>query len=85
MLRLCLMQKGELAFFRREAEEEEKQLAAAKQKIKSSHDVLNDPHLLKEENPSKELVILPYLLLCYLWSNKVTVWPMIKGKKYYNN
>jgi peptidyl-prolyl cis-trans isomerase SDCCAG10 len=60
------MQKGELAFFRREAEEEEKQLAAAKQKIKSSHDVLNDPHLLKEENPSKELVILPYLLLCYL-------------------
>ncbi|KAI9393368.1 hypothetical protein POPTR_006G225167v4 [Populus trichocarpa] len=53
--KLCLMQKAELAFFWREAEEEEKQLAATKQKTKSSHDVLNDPHLLKEENPSKEL------------------------------
>jgi hypothetical protein len=31
------------------------------------------------------LVILSFLLLCCLWSNKVTVWPMIKGKKYYNN
>ncbi|KAJ6995438.1 hypothetical protein NC653_018030 [Populus alba x Populus x berolinensis] len=36
--KLCLMQKAELAFFWREAEEEENQLAATKQKTKSSHD-----------------------------------------------
>ncbi|KAL9400047.1 hypothetical protein Peur_009008 [Populus x canadensis] len=53
--RITSVEKAELAFFWREAEEEEKQLAATKQKTKSSHDVLNDPHLLKEENPSKEL------------------------------
>ncbi|KAL3586792.1 hypothetical protein D5086_013659 [Populus alba] len=56
--KLCLMQKAELAFFWREAEEEENQLAATKQKTKSSHDVLNDPHLLKEENPRMRQLII---------------------------
>jgi peptidyl-prolyl cis-trans isomerase SDCCAG10 len=51
-----------LLSFGEEVEEEEKELAAVKQKIKSSHDVLNDPRLLKEENPSKETVMMPYLL-----------------------
>lgn len=48
------VKKLNLLSFGEEAEEEEKELAAVKQKIKSSHDVLNDPRLLKEENPSKE-------------------------------
>ena len=42
--------------FGEEAEEEEKELAALKQKIKSSHDVLDDPRLLKEDVPSNDLV-----------------------------
>ncbi|XP_071737052.1 peptidyl-prolyl cis-trans isomerase CYP57 [Rutidosis leptorrhynchoides] len=42
--------KLNLLSFGEEAEEEEKELAAVKTKIKSSHDVLNDPRLLKEEN-----------------------------------
>lgn len=45
--------------FGEEAEDEEKELALAKQKIKSSHDVLNDPRLLKEETPNNDLVICP--------------------------
>ncbi|KAF9680986.1 hypothetical protein SADUNF_Sadunf06G0178700 [Salix dunnii] len=49
------VKKLNLLSFGEEAEEEEKQLATVKQKIKSSHDVLNDPRLLKEENPNKEL------------------------------
>uniref|UniRef100_A0A6N2L499 PPIase cyclophilin-type domain-containing protein n=2 Tax=Salix TaxID=40685 RepID=A0A6N2L499_SALVM len=49
------VKKLNLLSFGEEAEEEEKVLAAVKQKIKSSHDVLNDPRLLKEENPNKEL------------------------------
>ncbi|XAR57604.1 Peptidylprolyl isomerase [Bertholletia excelsa] len=49
------VKKLNLLSFGEEAEEEEKELAAVKTKIKSSHDVLNDPRLLKEENPSKEL------------------------------
>lgn len=49
--------------FGEEAEEEENQLASVKTKIKSSHDVLNDPRLLKGEDLSKELVrVLPPLL-----------------------
>ncbi|GFZ15554.1 cyclophilin-like peptidyl-prolyl cis-trans isomerase family protein [Actinidia rufa] len=48
------VKKLNLLSFGEEAEEEEKELAAVKTKIKSSHDVLNDPRLLKEENPSKE-------------------------------
>ncbi|KDP34070.1 hypothetical protein JCGZ_07641 [Jatropha curcas] len=48
------VKKLNLLSFGEEAEEEEKELAAAKQKIKSSHDVLDDPRLLKEDhlNPS---------------------------------
>ena len=42
--------------FGEEAEAEEKELASIKQKIKSSHDVLDDPRLLKEEIPSKKSV-----------------------------
>lgn len=42
--------------FGEEAEEEEKELAVIKEKIKSSHDVLNDPRLLKDESFEKELV-----------------------------
>ncbi|KAL6965770.1 cytochrome P450 monooxygenase 57 [Sarracenia purpurea var. burkii] len=49
------VKKLNLLSFGEEAEEEEKELAAVKTKIKSSHDVLNDPRLLKEEHPSKEL------------------------------
>ncbi|CAM8943405.1 unnamed protein product [Rhodiola kirilowii] len=36
-------------------EEEEKDIVVVKQKIKSSHDVLDDPRLLKEDVQSKEL------------------------------
>lgn len=49
------VKKLNLLSFGEEAEEEEKELAAVKQKIKSSHDVLNDPRLLKEEDLSKEM------------------------------
>nr|XP_043628641.1 peptidyl-prolyl cis-trans isomerase CYP57 [Erigeron canadensis] len=42
--------KLNLLSFGEEAQEEEKLLATVKTKIKSSHDVLNDPRLLKEEN-----------------------------------
>lgn len=49
------VKKLNLLSFGEEAEEEEKELAAVKQKIKSSHDVLNDPRLLKDEIPGKEL------------------------------
>ncbi|XP_034683697.1 peptidyl-prolyl cis-trans isomerase CYP57 [Vitis riparia] len=49
------VKKLNLLSFGEEAEEEEKELEAVKQKIKSSHDVLNDPRLLKGEIPSKEL------------------------------
>ncbi|KAL6008087.1 cytochrome P450 monooxygenase 57 [Asimina triloba] len=48
------VKKLNLLSFGEEAEEEEKQLAAVKEKIKSSHDVLNDPRLLKEA-PKEEL------------------------------
>lgn len=55
--------------FGEEAEEEENQLASVKTKIKSSHDVLNDPRLLKGEDLSKELVrvLSPPLI----WSGKL--------------
>ncbi|XP_074286904.1 peptidyl-prolyl cis-trans isomerase CYP57 [Silene latifolia] len=49
------VKKLNLLSFGEEAEEEEKDLAAVKQKIKSSHDVLDDPRLLKEGTTSKEL------------------------------
>ncbi|XP_077245334.1 cyclophilin-like peptidyl-prolyl cis-trans isomerase family protein [Tasmannia lanceolata] len=51
------VKKLNLLSFGEEAEEEEKELAAVKDKIKSSHDVLNDPRLLKEETAKKELSI----------------------------
>ncbi|KAK1549763.1 hypothetical protein Q3G72_007501 [Acer saccharum] len=44
-----VVKKLNLLSFGEEAEEEEKELAAVKQKIKSSHDVLDDPRLLKED------------------------------------
>ncbi|XP_031283765.1 peptidyl-prolyl cis-trans isomerase CYP57 [Pistacia vera] len=43
------VKKLNLLSFGDEAEEEEKELAAVKQKIKSSHDVLDDPRLLKDD------------------------------------
>ncbi|XP_054818514.1 peptidyl-prolyl cis-trans isomerase CYP57 isoform X1 [Prosopis cineraria] len=49
------VKKLNLLSFGEEAEEEEKELASVKQKIKSSHDVLNDPRLLKEAIPDSEL------------------------------
>lgn len=57
--------KLNLLSFGEEAEEEEKELAAVKKKIKSSHDVLDDPRLLKEAVTNSELVIAHCLwLLC---------------------
>lgn len=70
--------KLNLLSFGEEAEEEEKEVAAVKQKIKSSHDVLNDPRLLKEDIPSKELVMIPHLLVSF----KISVCFMIRGYKY---
>uniref|UniRef100_A0A7N0RF10 PPIase cyclophilin-type domain-containing protein n=1 Tax=Kalanchoe fedtschenkoi TaxID=63787 RepID=A0A7N0RF10_KALFE len=49
------VKKLNLLSFGEEAEEEEKELSVVKQKIKSSHDVLDDPRLLKEDVPNKEL------------------------------
>ncbi|KAG4931386.1 hypothetical protein JHK86_048347 [Glycine max] len=49
------VKKLNLLSFGEEAEEEEKELASVKQKIKSSHDVLNDPRLLKEDTLNNEL------------------------------
>ncbi|CAA0838049.1 Peptidyl-prolyl cis-trans isomerase CYP57 [Striga hermonthica] len=46
--------KLNLLSFGEEAEEEEKEIAAANTRIKSSHDVLNDPRLLKE-GPENDL------------------------------
>lgn len=45
-----------LLSFGEETEEEEKELTLVKKKIVSSHDVLNDPRLLKDENANNELV-----------------------------
>ncbi|XP_059662020.1 peptidyl-prolyl cis-trans isomerase CYP57 isoform X2 [Cornus florida] len=50
------VKKLNLLSFGEEAENEEKDLSAVKEKIKSSHDVLNDPRLLKADNPSNDLV-----------------------------
>lgn len=56
--------KLKLLSFGEEAEEEEKELAVVKQKIKSSHDVLDDPRLLKEDIQSKELVTMLIIFYC---------------------
>ncbi|XP_062159362.1 peptidyl-prolyl cis-trans isomerase CYP57 [Alnus glutinosa] len=47
------VKKLNLLSFGEEAEEEEKELVAVKQKIKSSHDVLDDPRLLKNSSDVK--------------------------------
>lgn len=52
--------KLNLLSFGEEAEEEEKELEAVKEKIKSSHDVLNDPRLLREP-PKNDLVLFHFL------------------------
>lgn len=44
-----------LLSFGEETEEDEKELTLVKQKIKSSHDVLNDPRLLKDETSINDL------------------------------
>ncbi|ONI33154.1 hypothetical protein PRUPE_1G408500 [Prunus persica] len=49
------VKKLNLLSFGEEAEEEEKELAAVKTKIKSSHDVLDDPRLLKDEVPINDV------------------------------
>lgn len=49
------VKKLNLLSFGEEAEEDEKNLMAVKQKIKSSHDVLDDPRLLKEHNLTEEM------------------------------
>ncbi|KAM7255875.1 hypothetical protein ACFE04_011616 [Oxalis oulophora] len=49
------VKKLNLLSFGEEAEEEESELATVKQKIKSSHDVLDDPRLLREDKADKEL------------------------------
>uniref|UniRef100_A0A803N200 PPIase cyclophilin-type domain-containing protein n=1 Tax=Chenopodium quinoa TaxID=63459 RepID=A0A803N200_CHEQI len=49
------VKKLNLLSFGEEAEEDERDLTAVKQKIKSSHDVLDDPRLLKEHNLTEEM------------------------------
>lgn len=51
-----------LLSFGEEAEEEEKELATINVRIRSSHDVLDDPRLLKEEN-ADEVLVMTYALL----------------------
>lgn len=63
-----------LLSFGEEAEEEEKEVALVKKKIVSSHDVLNDPRLLKEETPNTELVISSFLKFSFWFSNKTLAW-----------
>lgn len=57
-LQLLFHRKLNLLSFGEEAEEEEKELAAVQMKIKSSHDVLNDPRLLKEEDSTSKPVLV---------------------------
>ncbi|KAL8171065.1 hypothetical protein V2J09_022869 [Rumex salicifolius] len=49
------VKKLSLLSFGEEAEQEEKELAAVKQKIKSSHDVLDDPRLLKGDTSIEDM------------------------------
>lgn len=60
--------KLNLLSFGEEAEEEEKELAAVKLKIKSSHDVLDDPRLLKQDVPDKEQVRSQSIFICFCLS-----------------
>ncbi|XP_062113629.1 SAC3 family protein A-like [Humulus lupulus] len=56
------VKKLNLLSFGEEVEEEEKELAAVKKKIKSSHDVIDDHRLLKDAIPNDELVRLEEVL-----------------------
>lgn len=58
---LFLNRKLNLLSFGEEAEEEEKELAAVKMKIRSSHDVLDDPRLLKEDGSTSKPVLVEIL------------------------
>jgi hypothetical protein len=55
--------------FGEEVEEEEKEAEIVKDKIKSIHDVLDDPRFLKEDQQKEQLVYLIvsliFLFLCY--------------------
>lgn len=59
-IQLLLHRKLNLLSFGEEAEEEEKELAAVKVKIRSSHDVLDDPRLLKEDGSTGKLVLINF-------------------------
>lgn len=54
---LVLSRKLNLLSFGEEAGDEENELANVKTKIKSSHDVLDDPRLLKEANQANDKVV----------------------------
>lgn len=69
-----LSRKLNLLSFGEEAEEEEKELAASNTRIKSSHDVLNDPRLLKE-GPETDLVMMwNCWWICYLVLHYFSTW-----------
>lgn len=60
-----IYRKLNLLSFGEEAEEEEKELAVVKAKIKSSHDVLDDPRLLKEANTQNDMVTIGIIIIPY--------------------
>ncbi|CAK9136657.1 unnamed protein product, partial [Ilex paraguariensis] len=62
-----------LLSFGEEAIEEEKELTAFNTKIKSSHDVLDDPRLLKEGISSKNLVTIEDFRYALLLHGKATI------------
>lgn len=53
-----MCRKLNLLSFGEEAEEEEKELAVVSTRIKSSHDVLNDPRLLKGAGQENDKVMM---------------------------
>lgn len=62
-----LCRKLNLLSFGEEAEEEEKELAAVNTKIRSSHDVLNDPRLLKEGLENDLVIFFELLVIILNW------------------
>lgn len=46
--------------FGEEVEEDEKEAATMNDKIKSIHDVLNDPRFIKEEEQKNDLLVKPF-------------------------
>lgn len=66
-----------LLSFGEETEEEEKELALVKKKIVSSHDVLNDPRLLRDENLNNELVISEAFHLVFPSDSHIEIFPDI--------